>query len=62
MKIVIDLTALADNFSGIERYALNFAKEMFFLEETNNFILLFKEKIFPEFLSFKEKRNHEIYG
>ncbi len=60
MKIVIDLTALADNFSGIERYALNFAKEMFFLEETNNFILLFKEKIFPEFLSFKEKRNCEL--
>ncbi len=28
MKIAIDLTALADNFSGIERYAFNISKEL----------------------------------
>ncbi len=28
MRIAIDLTSLADNFSGIERYAMNIAKEL----------------------------------
>ena len=30
MRIAIDLTSLADNFSGIERYAMSIAKELIF--------------------------------
>ena len=28
MKVLIDLTSLADNFSGIERFALSITKEL----------------------------------
>lgn len=61
MKIVIDLTALDDNFTGIERYALNMALAM--LKESrsagrggmgNTFALIFKNKVFPDFLPFAE--------
>lgn len=49
MKILIDLTALADNFSGIERYAACIAYEMIQHAEYDEFILLFKEKVQSDF-------------
>lgn len=59
MKTVIDLTALADNFSGIERYAMNIAKAL--IEEDKHrkdtWILLFKRKIHAEFYKYKEFKN-----
>lgn len=48
--VMIDLTSLADNFSGIERFALSITKELIKHEDIK-FILLFKNKIHD---SFKE--------
>ena len=59
MRIAIDLTSLADNFSGIERYAMNIAKELIELDKRreNTYILLFKRKIHPEFKRYQELKN-----
>lgn len=59
MRIAIDLTSLADNFSGIERYAMNITKEMINLDvkSKNTYILLFKKKIHPEFIKYAERKN-----
>lgn len=67
MKIAIDLTTLADNFSGIERYALNISLNLIKHKE-HNFVLIFKEKVFPEFDNIPHdnfecvvlKRNHKL--
>jgi glycosyltransferase involved in cell wall biosynthesis len=48
MKILLDLTSLADNFSGIERFALCIAKEMIKNREIQ-YILVFKNIIHPDF-------------
>ena len=48
MKILVDLTALDDNFSGIERYAASLALEMIKREECS-FILVFKNQVHPWF-------------
>lgn len=56
MKILIDLTSLADNFSGIERYAACIALEMVEYSDTD-FILLFKENVFPMFKEVVKKTN-----
>lgn len=59
MKIAIDLTSLADNFSGIERYAMNITKELIAADEKrkNTYILLFKRKIHPDFEGYSKKNN-----
>ena len=48
MRICIDLTSLADNFSGIERFALSITKELVKHEE-HHWILLFKNSVHKEF-------------
>lgn len=59
MKILIDLTALADNFSGIERYAACLSREM--IQNNNDeFILLFKEEIHSVFLDSTNAPNVQI--
>jgi glycosyltransferase involved in cell wall biosynthesis len=45
MRIVIDLTSLADNFTGIERFALNIAEKMVEADEDNTYIFIFKEEV-----------------
>lgn len=59
MRIAIDLTSLADNFSGIERYAMNIARGLIDLDINgkNTYILLFKRKIHPSFEQYGEKKN-----
>lgn len=58
MRILIDLTSLSDNFSGIERYAACLAKEM--IQDTSiDFILLFKESVHEIFNEDVNKRNIE---
>lgn len=59
MRIAIDLTALADNFSGIERYAMSIAEELIELddEKKNTYILLFKRKVHKEFEKYKDSKN-----
>ncbi len=59
MKILIDLTSLADNLSGIERFAMCIAREL--LEFTDKeYILVFKNNIHSDFLKFIEEKNVKI--
>lgn len=53
MKILIDLTSLADNFSGIERFALCITKELIECEiqPDVSYTLLFKNEVHKEFLN-----------
>ncbi|NMF04830.1 glycosyltransferase family 4 protein [Clostridium beijerinckii] len=60
MKILIDLTSLADNFSGIERYALNISKQIIFNDKNNEYILIFKNSIHEKFKIFEKYNNIEI--
>lgn len=53
MKILIDLTALADNFSGIERFALSITKELI-KNSANQWVLLFKNSIHRDFCEEQE--------
>lgn len=53
MKVLIDLTSLADNFSGIERFAMSIAKELIRHQEMD-FVLVFKNEIHKEFLEKKK--------
>ncbi|WP_455793372.1 glycosyltransferase family 4 protein [Clostridium butyricum] len=57
MKIAIDLTALADNFSGIERYAFNISKELIKSDNINEYILIIKNFIEPSFKECINKSN-----
>lgn len=56
MKILIDLTSLADNFSGIERYAASLTTEMV-KDNESSFILIFKDKIHPIFEEVQFQKN-----
>lgn len=59
MRIAIDLTSLADNFSGIERYAMNITKELINLDKgrEHTYILLFKRSIHSEFKKYEKYKN-----
>lgn len=59
MKILIDLTSLADNFSGIERFAACISKELI-QNSKYNFVLLFKNTIHPMFERYKNLSNIEF--
>lgn len=48
MRICVDLTSLADNFLGIERFALSITKELIMNTE-HHWILLFKNSVHKEF-------------
>ena len=56
MTICIDLTSLADNFSGIERYAACISRAMLFDNEVD-YILLFKEQIHERFIDIARQSN-----
>ena len=51
MKVLIDLTSLADNFSGIERFALSITKELISDRSRSDieYILVFKNGVYKEF-------------
>ena len=53
MNVLIDLTSLADNFSGIERFALSITKELITDQSRNNieYILVFKNEVHKEFVA-----------
>lgn len=65
MKIAIDLTSLADNFSGIERYAMSIANELIEMDKKkeHTYILLFKRRIHPEFKKYTKQKNviYKVY-
>ncbi|MCD7736738.1 MAG: glycosyltransferase family 4 protein [Lachnospiraceae bacterium] len=53
MRIAIDLTALNDNFTGIERYALNMTLEILRQAPEETFELVFKNEVFSDFLPYQ---------
>ncbi|EOU1829553.1 glycosyltransferase family 4 protein [Clostridium perfringens] len=57
MKIVIDLTSLDDNFSGIERFALNISKSFIEQNIKNEYILVFKNKLHDDFKEIAKTKN-----
>lgn len=57
MRILIDLTSLADNFSGIERFASNIAYHLLMNNNENSFILIFKNQVFEQFKKFENYKN-----
>lgn len=61
MRIVIDLTSLNDNFSGIERYALNMTLELIRQEKEAVFELIFKNEVFPAFSAWEGKQNIKFH-
>lgn len=59
MKLLFDLTPLADNFSGVERFALNISKEYIERNDENRYVLLFKREIHSCFKSISHRSNVE---
>lgn len=53
MRICVDLTSLADNFSGIERFALSITKELI-KNKDHHWILLFKNSVHKDFNDLSE--------
>lgn len=60
MRIVIDLTSLDDNFSGIEKFALSTTKEMI-KNKGNEYVLVFKNKIHGEFFSLPQNVRTKVF-
>lgn len=61
MRIAVDLTALADNFTGIERYALNMTLELLKQDDQNTYELIFKEEVHPEFSLWMDRPNIHMH-
>lgn len=61
MRIAIDLTALADNFSGIERFAANIALGMITSDSNNSYILVFKDEVHTMFEDASAKDNVDVF-
>lgn len=57
MKILFDLTSLAHNFSGIERYALSLSKEYIRQQPQNDYILVFKNAIHQDCAEIAKQPN-----
>lgn len=49
MKILIDLTCLSFHLSGVERYALCISEEMLKIDTRNEYVLVFRNEVFPVF-------------
>ena len=58
MKILIDLTSLADNFSGIERFAMNMALKLTENRE-HTYVLVFKNSVHEAFSQTAQQENVE---
>ena len=60
MKIVIDLTQLADNLSGLERYAMNITREMILADAENEYVLFYKNKVCELLEDINHRKNVTI--
>ncbi len=62
MRVLIDLTSLADNFSGIERFALSIAKEL--IEDQGRpdikYVLVFKNQVHKEFIKQRDNTEYVV--
>lgn len=59
MKYLFDLTSLSDNFSGIERFALNISQSFISQYPQYNYILVFKREVHQSFGEIVKQRNVE---
>lgn len=57
MRVAIDLTSLADNFSGIERYAAELSRALLNIDDKNDYIFVFKADVHPALSSVVNKDN-----
>lgn len=57
MRVAIDLTSLAFNFSGIERYALNITKNIVSQDKNNQYELIFCNEVFPDLRDEAKEEN-----
>ena len=65
MRVLIDLTSLADNFSGIERFALNITKELLAAKDRTDikYILVFKNEVHKDLSDIgKDVKYIVLYG
>lgn len=60
MKIVIDLTQLADNLSGLERYAMNITREMILTDTETEYVLFYKNKVCELLEDINHRKNVTI--
>lgn len=60
MRILFDLTSLDDNFSGIERFTLNISKNLIKVDNENEYILVFKNKIHEEFKEIIKNKHIKV--
>ena len=56
MKNVIDLTSLSYHITGIERFALCITEEILKLDKKNEYILLFRNEVYPIFSSYIDNK------
>lgn len=56
MKILVDLTSLSYHITGIERYALCVTEEMLKKDESNQYILLFRNEVYPVFSKYIDEK------
>lgn len=52
-NVLIDLTGLARQTTGIEYYTENLAKQLFQIDTINNYIAIFRKKVHDDFTSIK---------
>lgn len=57
MRIAIDLTSLAHNYSGIEHYALRLTQSLARIADEHEFVLLFENEVFSELKDTSELPN-----
>lgn len=57
MKILIDLTCLSTSITGVQRYAACVSEEMIKIDKDNEYILLFRNKIYPSFKPYLLNKN-----
>lgn len=62
MKVLIDLTSLADNFSGLERFALSITKELITVDDRKdiNYILVFKNEVHKDLMIKKDNVEYVV--
>lgn len=57
MKIAIDLTSLADNFSGIERFTMNITTWLIDISPEDDFILIYKDMVYGKLVEYSTYSN-----
>lgn len=61
MKILIDLTCLTSNITGVGRYAKCISQEMLKIDKENDYVLLFQDSIDPSFLQYIDNKKITSY-